>query len=50
MPTLKSPDLEMHYVIDDFTDPWTKPETILKSFLMIASASISIPAFPVKTY
>ncbi len=22
-------DLEMHYVIDDFTDPWRKPETIL---------------------
>jgi 3-oxoadipate enol-lactonase len=30
MPALKiSPDLEMHYVVDDFTDPWTKPETIL---------------------
>ncbi len=22
-------DLEMHYVVDDFTDPWSKPETIL---------------------
>lgn len=29
MPTLKSADLEMYYVIDDFTDPWTEPETIL---------------------
>ena len=29
MPTLKSPDLEMHYEVDDFTDPWTKPDTIL---------------------
>jgi len=29
MPTLKSADLEMHYEVDDFTDPWTKPETIL---------------------
>jgi 3-oxoadipate enol-lactonase len=29
MPTFKSADLEMHYVVDDFTDPWTKPETIL---------------------
>jgi pimeloyl-ACP methyl ester carboxylesterase len=30
MPTLNvSPDLQMHYLIDDFTDPWTKPETIL---------------------
>jgi len=29
MPTLKTADLEMHYVVDDFTDPWTKPETIL---------------------
>lgn len=22
-------DLDLHYVIDDFTDPWTQPETIL---------------------
>jgi 3-oxoadipate enol-lactonase len=22
-------DLDMHYVVDDFTDPWRKPETIL---------------------
>ena len=22
-------DLDMHYVIDDFTDPWRKPKTIL---------------------
>ena len=29
MPTLKSADLEMHYEVDDFTDPWTTPETIL---------------------
>jgi pimeloyl-ACP methyl ester carboxylesterase len=29
MPTFKSADLEMHYVVDDFTDPWTKPETIV---------------------
>jgi len=29
MPVLKSADLEMHYVVDDFTDPWTRPETIL---------------------
>jgi len=29
MPTLKSPGLEMHYEVDDFTDPWTPPETIL---------------------
>jgi 3-oxoadipate enol-lactonase len=24
-----SPDLRMHYLVDDFTDPWTKPETIV---------------------
>jgi 3-oxoadipate enol-lactonase len=24
-----SPELEMHYRVDDFTDPWTRPETIL---------------------
>ena len=29
MPTFKSADLDMHYLVDDFTDPWTKPETIL---------------------
>ena len=30
MPTVRlSPDLEMHYRVDDFTDPWTSPETIL---------------------
>ena len=22
-------DLDMHYAVDDFTDPWSKPETIL---------------------
>ena len=22
-------NVNMHYVIDDFTDPWSKPETIL---------------------
>src|SRR5258708_23777215 len=30
MPKLRiSPDLEMHYRVDDFTDPWTSPETVL---------------------
>ncbi|MGC2411845.1 MAG: alpha/beta hydrolase [Stellaceae bacterium] len=30
MPNFRpSPDLDMHYEVDDFTDPWTKPETIL---------------------
>ena len=30
MPTLQlSPDLEMHYRVDDFTDPWREPETVL---------------------
>lgn len=30
MPTLRiPPDLEMHYRVDDYTDPWTRPETIL---------------------
>jgi 3-oxoadipate enol-lactonase len=24
-----APDLKMHYLVDDFTDPWTEPETIL---------------------
>src|SRR6478609_3170753 len=24
-----SPDLDMHYRIDDFTDPWLQPQTIL---------------------
>lgn len=30
MPVFQSaPDLEMFYRVDDFTDPWTEPETIL---------------------
>src|SRR5688572_24516944 len=30
MPTFKiSPEHEMHYQVDDFTDPWETPETIL---------------------
>ncbi len=29
MTTLKLADLEMHYAVDDYTDPWTHPETIL---------------------
>jgi 3-oxoadipate enol-lactonase len=30
MPTLRvSTDLDMHYLVDDFTDPWSEPETIL---------------------
>ena len=30
MPTARiTPDLEMHYLVDDFTDPWKKAETIL---------------------
>src|SRR5256885_6408687 len=24
-----SRDLQLHYLVDDFTEPWTKPETIL---------------------
>jgi len=30
MPSFRpTPDLDMHYVVDDFTDPWRTPETIL---------------------
>lgn len=29
MPLLSCHDFEMHYVVDDFTDPWTAPEAIL---------------------
>ena len=30
MPTLRiDADLEMHYEVDDFTDPWTSPETVV---------------------
>src|ERR1700755_2087709 len=30
MPSFRpSPDLEMHYVVDDFIDPWQQPETVL---------------------
>ena len=30
MPTFQpTPDLTMHYQVDDFTAPWRKPETVL---------------------
>ena len=30
MPTVRiAPDPEMHYLVDDYTDPWRDPETIL---------------------
>ena len=30
MPTFRgSPDVQLHYLVDDFTDPWRQPETIL---------------------
>src|SRR5580704_11974642 len=29
MPVLSSPGLDMHYAVDDFTDPWRTPETVL---------------------
>jgi 3-oxoadipate enol-lactonase len=30
MPSLRiPPDLDMHYRLDDFTDPWTRPQTVL---------------------
>src|SRR5258706_1489749 len=30
MPNLKIPsDLDLHYLVDDFTDPWREPQTIL---------------------
>ena len=29
MPTLKLPDLDLYYEVDNFTDPWKKAESIL---------------------
>ena len=29
MPYLELPDCKLHYQIDDHTDPWTKPDTVL---------------------
>jgi len=29
MPYLDLPECRMHYTLDDFTDPWTKPQTVL---------------------
>jgi 3-oxoadipate enol-lactonase len=30
MPTFQaSPDLKMHYLVDDFTEPWMEPDTVL---------------------
>jgi 3-oxoadipate enol-lactonase len=40
MPTFEaSPDLRLHYLVDDFTEPWTEPETIL---LLHGSAESSL--------
>ncbi|MEO8441202.1 MAG: hypothetical protein ABI547_01825 [Betaproteobacteria bacterium] len=35
MPTLKSPGLDLYYEVDHFTDPWTQPETIRDSRLLV---------------
>ena len=41
MPTIRiPPDLEMHYAVDDYTDPWLKPETIL---MLHGNAESSVP-------
>jgi pimeloyl-ACP methyl ester carboxylesterase len=33
MPTFEaSPGVRLHYLVDDFTDPWTAPETLLRRF------------------
>ena len=29
MPYLESPDFNLFYAVDDYTDPWSKPETVL---------------------
>ena len=29
MPYLDLPDCKLYYTIDDHTDPWTKPQTVL---------------------
>ena len=29
MPYLELPDCRLHYVVDDHTDPWTRPDTVL---------------------
>jgi len=29
MPTFTRPDCKLHYEVDDFTDPWVEPETVL---------------------
>src|SRR5262245_47897505 len=29
MPLLDLPDCKLHYQVDDHTDPWTKPDTVL---------------------
>ena len=45
MPTTKiTPDLDMHYEIDDFADPWLAHETVL---LLHGNATENNPLYPV---
>lgn len=43
MPTFEaSPDLRLHYLVDDCTEPWTEPETILLLFVMRSVATAAV--------
>lgn len=43
---LKRPDGEMHYLIDDFSDPWTTPETVIMLHGIAETAAMWRPFVP----
>ena len=53
MPTLNLPDCDLFYQVDNFTDPWTQPETVL---MLHGNAESSlawyawVPVLPGKSY
>ena len=44
MPTVKTDDdVQIDYVLDDFTDPWTPPEVVLLSVVVLPWHSVVAP-------
>ena len=40
MPTCAvSPDLQLHYLVDDFTEPWVEPEAIQPGVVCVGTAA-----------
>jgi len=51
VPTARiTPDLKMHYEVDDYTDPWTQPETVLLLHGNAESAAMCVAAGDWRVY